>query len=164
MTPQQKQLTDKLLKIRLSPHFMMREFRTSTLYPELAERIPLDETDVLKFRLICYTILEPVWEMLNEKYRPKPVKIRILSGKRSYRLNALLGGRKRSLHLQSMAVDFVPLIDYLVSDEVLEQTFQFIKLRLPYAFGELYWQYRRQFIHVSLPLPGKWREAWVAKE
>lgn len=77
--------------MQLTENFNLSEFRVSSRYPDMAEKIKFTHKDVYKAFMISKTILEPV-----RKHVGKPIQIN--SGKRSKVLNLAIGGVPSSHH------------------------------------------------------------------
>jgi len=136
---------------RLSKNFMLNHFKVSSLYPEIAKRLQFTKEDELKFLLLCHLILEPLYEYLKGRYKKQKVLIKILSGKRNYRLNQLEKELiDNTSHVHSLACDFTILVNYQLKDEILKEAFDFIKNQLKYNFSELFLYTPMKQIHVAL--------------
>ena len=149
LTPQQERtLTD--LKQRLSEHFTLEEFtRSGTAVRRHIPNIP-EPLHVSRLRHLCRHTLEPM--------RRRFGAIRVTSGYRCPRLNALVGGAATSQHTLGEAADI-----HTGGREMSEKMFDFARRNVPYdqlilehkpALG-IYW------LHVSLrsDRPGNRHEA-----
>ena len=128
---------------QLTKHFRLYHFKVSSSYPDIAEQIVVDELEAWKYYMLCSTILQPVRDFINNP-------VFITSGKRSDKLNKLIGGSKTSQHILSEASDLI-----VHETAMLPDMFEFIKDKLPNAFLLLILylkkDYTPKFIHVSLP-------------
>jgi hypothetical protein len=87
---------------RLTPHFRLREFTTSTTHPEIYNvPAPLHVENLTRVA----QWLEVLREEYNRRYSDGTATIRISSGYRSYNLNRAVGGDKASNHLMGCAAD-----------------------------------------------------------
>ena len=87
---------------RLTPHFRLREFTTSTTHPEIYNvPAPLHVENLTRVA----QWLEVLREDYNRRYDDGTATIRISSGYRSFRLNQAVGGAKDSNHLMGCAAD-----------------------------------------------------------
>lgn len=125
--------------MKLTPNFMLDEFKVSGSRPDLAAKITFNELEIYKLRLISRMHLEPMRSHIGGP-------VRILSGKRTRELNSAVGGSPTSRHLVSEAVDFT------CND--LKRAFEFIR-KSPNSFGQMIFYLTKarapRFIHISLP-------------
>ena len=88
--------------MELSPHFSLEEL----VHSDVAIRRGLDNTpnqgEVTNLRRLCETALEPTRWLLG-------VPLRVNSGFRAPAVNAAVGGKQNSAHLDGRACDFVPV-------------------------------------------------------
>ncbi len=92
-----------------------------------------NEKQIENLRLLCVNVIQPLREIIK-------VPIFISSGYRSFNVNAAVGGRFNSQHLEGKAVDFtVPGMDLKEVFELIPKHFSFDQLI--YEFGK--------WIHVS---------------
>jgi len=88
--------------LELSPHFSLEEL----VHSDVAVRRGLDNApnpgEVENLRRLCETLLEPTRWLLG-------VPLRVNSGFRSPAVNAAVGGKPNSAHLDGRACDFVPV-------------------------------------------------------
>lgn len=132
----------------LTKNFSEKEFLVSKSYPDLAEKIPVNRIDKLKFFYISASLLQPVRDKFG-------AAIRTLSGKRSKILNLVVGGVSSSDHRYrdlSAAIDW----EFLSGDKgLLWKAYFFLKQSCPYGFGQMIIYLDQagipRFIHISLP-------------
>ncbi len=131
--PQLKNLPTQNLMIKLSPHF--------SLFEMIATSHKVDNTPpmeaVINLCRLCHEVLEPA-----RKEYGKPIKVS--SGYRCARLNALVGGVKGSRHLTGRAADL-----RVESKELGRKLFDALKT-LP-AIDELLFEHKgsARWIHVA---------------
>ena len=127
-----------------------RDYVVSSSYPELAKKIELTKEDERKIWLLETTIWQPTFKHFVQLSGTPAKLIRtITSGKRSVKLNSLVGGSETSDHLFK---DECAASDGII--EGLENQFDvhlFILDDLPHAFGQLIYYHSRGIVHVSLP-------------
>jgi len=135
--------------MKLTEHFELSEFAVSTQYPSEARRINFCHDDIVKLFYLCSTLLEPARKIGGDE------PIVVLSGKRTPKLNSLIGGAVKSDHLYegySCAADFTTH-----SKGSLYSIFRFLIWECHFSVGQaiLYFtrEYRPRFIHVSLVTP-----------
>ena len=120
-------------EFRLSASFNLDEFIVSQVAERHGYKNEPNEKQIENLRLLCINVLQPLREIIN-------VPIFINSGFRSFDVNAAVGGRFNSQHLEGKAADFVVhsmnLID--VFNIVLER----------FSFDQLIYEFGK-WIHVS---------------
>jgi hypothetical protein len=118
---------------KLSASFYLNEFTISQEAERHGYKNEPNEKQIENLRLLCVNVLQPLREIIN-------VPIFINSGFRSFDVNAAVGGRFNSQHLEGKAADFVVhsmnLID-VFNTIIQELSFD----QLIYEFGK--------WIHVS---------------
>ncbi len=118
---------------KLSASFYLDEFIVSQVAERHCYRNEPNEKQIENLRLLCMNVLQPLRGIIN-------VPIFINSGFRSFDVNAAVGGRFNSQHLEGKAADFVVhsmnLID--VFNIVLER----------FSFDQLIYEFGK-WIHVS---------------
>ncbi len=146
--------TDVDLKQQLSEHFKLSEFTQSgTARRHKVKNVP-GPREVERLRFLCVKSLEPM--------RRRFGVIRITSGFRCKKLNALVGGSPTSQHVLGEAADI-----HTGGRELSEKMFGFAKQNIPFdqlilehnpAHG-IYW------LHISLrsDRPGNRHEAFFLK-
>lgn len=143
--------------IQLSPHFHIREFAVSSMFPLEAEAIEFSDTDISLLTIHSLTILEPIRSFFN-------IGIRVLSGKRTAQLNNKIGGERESDHLMmtptSCAVDWC----FTENNEMfLSEVYKFANQYLRYSIGQFIYYPDKHFIHISLPT-AKHRNEFLQKK
>ncbi|MDR7523171.1 MAG: D-Ala-D-Ala carboxypeptidase family metallohydrolase [Armatimonadota bacterium] len=106
--------------MRLSKHFTLDEFTFSqTAIRQGLDNAP-DESHIEHMRALCVNVLEPLRAVIG-----KPIQI--TSGYRSPKVNAAIGGSRRSQHIEGKAADIVcPAIGTLALFKAL------VRAGLPY--------------------------------
>ena len=84
--------------MRLTEHFTLKELTKSQTATRLGIDNQPDSEQMLKLRLLCSNILEPIREAYNIPFTPS-------SGFRSVALNSKIGGNKNSQHCKGEAAD-----------------------------------------------------------
>ena len=110
-------MKENLNEIKLSQHFMLREFLNLKKYPE---NIPTMQV-VVNLTYGCHLLLEPARQIVGP--------IIINSGFRSEAVNRKVGGVRNSQHLIGQAADIRPkdpqqfqrLVDFLKACELTDQ-------------------------------------------
>lgn len=119
--------------MRLTNNFLLNEFTTSQMAERFSYNNEPDEKAIENLKLLCENVLQPLRDKVNT-----PTFIN--SGYRSYLVNAAVGGRFNSQHLEGKAADFiVPSMDLVDVFNLIRQDFQFDQLI--FEFGK--------WIHVS---------------
>lgn len=121
----------------MTKNFTLEEFFVSSDYPDIAKALLESHEWYISNNL--FLLARYIMQELRD-YMKEPIII--LSGYRDKELNSLVGGSRRSRHMDGLACDFT------CSD--LEKAFNFIQHTLD--FGELI--IYKSFIHVSLPKYG----------
>ena len=86
--------------MRLTNNFSLNEFTISHEAERHGYRNEPNERQIENLRLLCVNVLQPLREIIN-------VSIFINSGFRCFDVNAAVGGRFNSQHLEGKAADFV---------------------------------------------------------
>jgi hypothetical protein len=108
--------------MRLTKNFLLSEFTTSQVAERFGYNNEPDEKQIENLKLLCVNVLQP----LRDKIR---VAIFINSGFRSFHVNAAVGGRFNSQHLEGKAADFiVPAMDLADVFNLIREDFQFDQL------------------------------------
>jgi zinc D-Ala-D-Ala carboxypeptidase len=119
--------------IRLSENFYLDEFTISQVAERHGYRNEPNEKQIGNLKLLCVNVLQPLRGIIN-------VPIFINSGFRSFDVNAAVGGRFNSQHLEGKAADFVvPSLNLVDVFNILLQRLSYDQLI--YEFGK--------WIHVS---------------
>jgi uncharacterized protein YcbK (DUF882 family) len=127
--------------VQLSAHFRLSEFAISDAYPELVVPVPTRYQPQL--RKLVDTVLEPLRGAFG-------APIRVLSGYRSFRLNATVGGSPTSQHLYAEAADLTPTMTTVGRRRPALALFDLLRANaLPH--GQAIWYPDRNFVHVALP-------------
>lgn len=118
---------------KLSASFNLDEFTISQEAERHGYRNEPNEKQIENLRLLCVNVLQPLREIIN-------VPIFINSGFRSFDVNAAVGGKFNSQHLEGKASDFV------VHSMNLMDVFNIILNKL--SFDQLIYEFGK-WIHVS---------------
>jgi hypothetical protein len=118
---------------KLSASFYLDEFTISQVAERHGYRNEPNEKQIESLRLLCVNVLQPLREIIN-------VPIFINSGFRCFDVNAAVGGRFNSQHLEGKAADFV------VHSMNLIDVFNIILQKL--SFDQLIYEFGK-WIHVS---------------
>ena len=118
---------------KLSASFYLNEFTVSQVAERHAYKNEPNEKQIENLRLLCVNVLQPLREIIN-------VPIFINSGFRSFDVNAAVGGKYNSQHLEGKASDFV------VHSMNLIDVFNIILNKL--TFDQLIYEFGK-WIHVS---------------
>ncbi len=121
------------LSIKLSDNFFLNEFIISQVAERHGYRNEPNEKQIESLKLLCVNVLQPLREIIN-------VPIFINSGFRSFDVNAAVGGRFNSQHLEGKAADFV------VPSMNLVDVFNIVLHRI--SFDQLIYEFGK-WIHVS---------------
>lgn len=119
--------------MKLSDNFYLNEFTISQEAERHGYRNEPNEKQIENLRLLCVNVLQPLREIIN-------VPIFINSGFRSFDVNAAVGGKFNSQHLEGKASDFV------VHSMNLIDVFNIILNKL--SFDQLIYEFGK-WIHVS---------------
>ena len=123
----------KSTPIRLTQNFCLDEFTISQEAERHGYRNEPNEKQIENLKLLCVNVLQPLREIIG-------VSIFINSGFRSFNINAAVGGKFNSQHLEGKAADFiVPSMNLVEVFNIILQKFLFDQLI--YEFGK--------WIHVS---------------
>ena len=120
-------------ELRLSASFYLDEFTISQEAERHGYKNEPNEKQIENLKLICVNVLQPLREIIN-------APIFINSGFRSFDVNAAVGGRFNSQHLEGKAADFV------VPSMNLDDVFNIILQKL--SFDQLIYEFGK-WIHVS---------------
>lgn len=119
--------------MRFTANFYLDEFTISQVAERNGYRNEPNEKQIENLRLLCVNVLQPLREIIK-------VPIFISSGFRSFNVNAAVGGRFNSQHLEGKAVDFtVPGLN-------LKEVFELIPKH--FSFDQLIYEFEK-WIHVS---------------
>ena len=119
--------------IKLANNFFLNEFTVSQVAERHGYKNEPNEKQIENLKLICVNVLQPLREIIN-------APIFINSGFRSFDVNAAVGGRFNSQHLEGKAADFV------VPSMNLDDVFNIILQKL--SFDQLIYEFGK-WIHVS---------------
>ncbi len=119
--------------MKLSDNFYLNEFTVSQVAERHGYKNEPNEKQIENLRLLCVNVLQPLREIIN-------VPIFINSGFRSFDVNAAVGGRFNSQHLEGKAADFV------VPSMNLFDVFNIVLQKL--SFDQLIYEFGK-WIHVS---------------
>ena len=123
----------KNTSIKLTQNFYLNEFTVSQEAERHGYRNEPNEKQIENLRLLCVNVLQPLREIIA-------VPIFINSGFCSFDVNAAVGGKFNSQHLEGRAADFiVPSMNLVDVFNILMQRISFDQLI--YEFGK--------WIHVS---------------
>jgi len=118
---------------KLSANFYLNEFTVSQIAVRHGYRNEPNEKQIENLRLLCVNVLQPLREIID-------VPIFINSGFRSFDVNAAVGGKFNSQHLEGKAADFV------VPSSNLIDVFNIVLKKL--SFDQLIYEFGK-WIHVS---------------
>ena len=93
--------------MRLTEHFSIEEFERSTTATKLGIDNRVPQELIPNIKNLCQQVLEPL-----RRHAGTPIPIS--SGYRCPRLNAAVGGAKRSYHLQARAADIPFHLDWYI--------------------------------------------------
>lgn len=119
--------------IKLTQKFRLDEFTISQVAERHGYRNEPNEKQIENLRLLCVNVLQPLREIIT-------VPIFINSGFRSFDVNAAVGGKFNSQHLEGKAADFI------VPSMNLVDVFNIILQKL--SFDQLIYEFGK-WIHVS---------------
>ena len=119
--------------MKLSDNFYLNEFTVSQVAERHGYRNEPNEKQIENLRLLCVNVLQPLREIIN-------VPIFINSGYRSFDVNAAVGGRFNSQHLEGKAADLI------VPSLILVGVFNIVLQKL--SFDQLIYEFGK-WIHVS---------------
>ena len=125
-------LTDNT-STKLSASFYLDEFTISQEAERHGYKNEPNEKQIENLKLLCVNVLQPLREIIN-------VPIFINSGFRSFNVNAAVGGKFNSQHLEGKAADFI------VHSLDLVDVFNIILQKLSY--DQLIYEFGK-WIHVS---------------
>ena len=113
--------------LRLTKHFFLKEFVISQEAERHGYRNEPNEKQIENLKLLCVNVLQPLREIIA-------VPIFINSGFRSFDVNAVVGGKFNSQHLEGKAADFiVPSMNLVDVFNIIMQKLSFDQLI--YEFG-----------------------------
>ena len=125
--------SSKHTPIKLSNNFCIDEFTISQEAERHGYRNEPNEKQIENLRLLCVNVLQPLREIIG-------VPIFINSGFRSFDVNAVVGGKFNSQHLEGKAADLI------VPSMNLVDVFNLISQKL--SFDQLIYEFGK-WIHVS---------------
>lgn len=123
-----------ILNEKLSDHFELREFCVSASFPDLVEPVP--EEYLPNVRKLVTSVLEP----MRRLWHPMTV----LSGYRSAKLNAAVGGSETSQHRRAEAAD-------ITAHRVRELFMAMLSRANKFPTGQVIGYPRQKFVHIALP-------------
>ena len=113
--------------LRLTKNFFLKEFVISQEAERHGYRNEPNEKQIENLKLLCVNVLQPLREIIA-------VPIFINSGFRSFDVNAVVGGKFNSQHLEGKAADFiVPSMNLVDVFNIIMQKLSFDQLI--YEFG-----------------------------
>ena len=139
-------MTNSLLK--LSKNFYLKEFVISQVAERHGYRNEPNEKQIENLRLLCVNVLQPLREIIG-------VPVFINSGFRSFDVNAAVGGKFNSQHLEGKAADFV------VPSMNLVDVFNIILQKL--LFDQLIYEFGK-WIHVSWNSETNRKDVMISKK
>ena len=123
----------------LSPHFTLSEMTRSETGLRRGLKNEPNAGEIRNLERMCETMMEPIRDLLS-------VPIHVNSGYRSPAVNAAVGGKGNSAHVDGRACDFVPVgmsLDHAMS-----------KIRISgLPFDQIILEYSA-WIHVAIPREG----------
>ncbi len=134
--------------IKLSNNFFLNEFTVSQVAERHGYKNEPNEKQIENLRLLCVNVLQPLREIIK-------APIFINSGFRSFDVNAAVGGRFNSQHLEGKATDFV------VPSMNLVDVFNIILQKL--SFDQLIYEFGK-WIHVSWDGESNRKEVMTSKK
>ena len=134
--------------MKLSDNFYLNEFTVSQVAERHGYKNEPNEKQIGNLRLLCVNVLQPLREIIN-------VPIFINSGFRSFDVNAAVGGRFNSQHLEGKAADFI------VYSLDLVDVFNIIMRRL--LFDQLIYEFGK-WIHISWNGESNRKEVMTSKK
>jgi hypothetical protein len=115
-------------ELKLTNNFYLKEFVISQVAERHGYRNEPNEKQIENLKLLCVNVLQPLREIIN-------VPIFINSGFRSFDVNAVVGGRYNSQHIEGKAADFiVPSLNLVDVFNIVLQNISFDQLI--YEFGK----------------------------
>jgi hypothetical protein len=113
--------------LKLTKNFYLKEFVISQVAEKYGYRNEPNESQIENLSYLCVNVLQPLREIIN-------VPIFINSGFRSFDVNAAVGGKLNSQHLEGKAADFiVPSMNLVEVFNIILQKLSFDQLI--YEFG-----------------------------
>jgi len=137
---------------KLSASFYIDEFTISQVAERHGYKNEPNEKQIENLKLLCVNVLQPLREIIN-------VPIFINSGFRSFDVNAAVGGKFNSQHLEGKAADFiVHSLDLVDVFNIILQKLSYDQLI--YEFGKwihVSWDgdYNRKDVMISKKIYGK---------
>ena len=160
-----------ILNIDKNGFFTWREMLKSDEHPDLGygdpRSIPVQHREAIRWLVILLLLpIRAFWGL----------PVRVLSGYRSKRLNAIVGGSEGSQHMRGEAADIRPVIDNAsmtaferaaFSDALCDELWQFLRDNMSWLFGQAI-LYRTDgpggdWVHISLAMEHKRGEAFVKR-
>jgi hypothetical protein len=132
--------------VSLSRDFTLRELcRTATGLPNE----PTDDAQLASLITLCTRVLQPARDILGP--------LRVTSGFRSPEVNAAVGGSATSQHMRGEAADLIP------ERCSVRDLFVWLARASSLPIGQVIFERPngKAWVHVSLPRPGKEREALI---
>jgi hypothetical protein len=134
--------------LKLTNNFYLKEFIISQEAERHGYRNEPNEKQIENLRLLCVNVLQPMREIIE-------VPIFINSGFRSFDVNAAVGGKFNSQHLEGKAADFVvPSLNLVDVFNIILQKLSFDQLI--YEFGK--------WIHVSFNCELNRKDVMISKK
>jgi|GEM_PF-1105695 hypothetical protein len=134
--------------LKLTTNFYLKEFVISQVAERHGYKNEPNEKQIENLRLLCVNVLQPLREIIK-------VPIFINSGFRSFDVNAAVGGKFNSQHLEGKAADFI------VPSMNLVDVFNIILKKL--SFDQLIYEFAK-WIHVSWNGESNRKDAMISKK
>ena len=134
--------------MKLTENFCLEEFTVSQVAERHGYKNEPNAMQIENLRLLCVNVLQPLREIIA-------VPIFINSGFRSFDVNAAVGGKFNSQHLEGKAADFV------VPSMNLVDAFNIVLQRL--VFDQLIYEFGK-WIHVSWNIEMNRKDVMISKK
>ncbi len=133
--------------MQLTTNFFLREWLWSDQAARMGRKIIAPDLIVVNIRRQAETVMQPLRDRLCKKYG-RDVSIKVTSGYRPLWLNQMVGGSKKSDHMDGRATDFecIGIPNYTVC-KFIESIIEELPIdKLIYEFGD--------WVHISIAPAG----------